>query len=107
MEPPIKFTPHYTKPEPASDLTVDLSTIPDGWWLYGLFHNHTPIRFAGEVHEPMALSTHGVEPWSAKLQHHRGGRLTEGTGLTPAAALRDAIMSVELAHDFEEGEGER
>lgn len=29
------------------DRVVDFSSIPHGWWLYGLFHNHTPIRFKG------------------------------------------------------------
>jgi len=80
----------------AQQFQPDLTTIPDGWWLYGLFHNHTPIRFKDERHTPMTLDTHGRDPWEAKLQRVEGGMLTAGHGLTPRAALRDAIMQVEL-----------
>ena len=80
---------------------VDLSAIPDGWWLYGLFHNHTPIRFKGEVHIPFDESGHG-DPWTCKLQQREGGLLTEGSGLTPQAAVSQAVLEVELRHMEEE-----
>lgn len=86
----------------------DLSTIPDGWWLYGLFHNHTPIKYKEDQHRPLTMQDHGKEPWEAKLQCYAGGKLTVGSGPTPAAALRNAIMEVELRwldpeRDSEEG----
>lgn len=40
-------------------MEVDLSIIPEGWCLYGLFHNHTSIRYAGEKHVPFDESGHG------------------------------------------------
>ena len=76
-------------------LIADFSNIPEGWWLYGLFHNHTPIRFKDERHVPFDQSGHG-DPWTCKLQHHRGGRLTTGHGNTPNAAIRGAIEAVKL-----------
>jgi len=76
-------------------LAADLSNIPEGWWLYGLFHNHTPIRFAGEKHVPFDKSGHGFA-WSCKLQHVCGGKLTEGRGDTPQQAIRSAIQEIEV-----------
>lgn len=73
---------------------ADFSNIPEDWWLYGLFHNHTPIKFRGDKHVPFNLSGHG-EPWSCKLQHVDGGKLTEGRGMTPNEAIRDAILKVQ------------
>lgn len=83
-------------------MQVDLSIIPDGWWLYGLFHNHTPIRYAGEAHVPFDESGHG-DPWTCKLQRREGGLLTEGSGLTPQQAVLSAVQEVELRH-MEAGE---
>ena len=76
-----------------SELTVDLSEVPEGWWVYGLFHNHTPIKNRGDVHVPFSESGHG-DDWTCKLQHVEGGRLTEGSGRTPAEALIDAAREV-------------
>jgi hypothetical protein len=85
------------------EVGIDLGTIPDGWFLYGLFNNHTPIRFRGEVHVECSAEGHGMEPWSAKLQRIQGGLLTEGTGKTPRLALQSAVMQVE-AHLWGEKE---
>tara|TARA_Y100000593_G_scaffold83521_1_gene157492 strand:+ start:18038 stop:18517 length:480 start_codon:yes stop_codon:yes gene_type:complete len=78
-------------------VTVDLSGVPDGWWLYGLFHNHTPIKYRDETHVPFDQSGHG-EPWTCKLQAVTGGLLTEGEGLTPQQAVDAAVTEVELRH---------
>jgi hypothetical protein len=72
-------------------MVLDLSPIPDGWFLWGLRHKHTRIVYRGEVHKPDAK-----EPWSAELQHVEGGKLTQGGGLTPQAALDAAVSEVEL-----------
>ena len=84
-------------------MKVDLSIIPEGWWLYGLFHNHTPIKYKGEVHVPFDESGHG-SPWTCKLQRREGGLLTEGLGNTPQQAVDMAVMAVELSHNPEEEE---
>lgn len=76
-------------------MIADLTNIPEGWWLYGLFHNHTPIKFRDDVHVPFDQSGHG-EPWACKLQHVKGGKLTEGTGMTPNQAIRAAIYEIEV-----------
>jgi len=74
---------------------ADLSNVPEGWWLYGLFHNHTPIKFRGDTHVPFDESGHG-EAWTCKFQHVTGGKLTEGSGDTPNRAIRDAIEQIEI-----------
>lgn len=89
-----------------TDIAPDLALIPAGWWLYGLFHNHTPTIYAGDKHEPMTLDAHGTEPWTAKLQSVDGGKLTVGSGASPGSALRDAIREVELRW-FDRDAGER
>lgn len=81
------------------DASVDLSIIPDDWWLYGLFHNHTPIRYRGEVHKP--FDEEGFA-WTCQLQHRTGGKATKGEGDTARAALADAVREVELRW-YEEG----
>lgn len=82
--------------DPNKNLSVDLATIPKDWWLYGLFHNHIGIIFTGDVHRECSVELDGCQPWSAKLQHIKGGRLTEGRGDTPGEALKAAILEVEL-----------
>lgn len=74
---------------------VDLSQIPEGWWLYGLFHNHTTIHYAGQEHVPFDKSGHG-HPWTCKLQHVKGGKLTEGHGDNPDHAVRTAVQEIEI-----------
>lgn len=74
-------------------MIVDLSHVPDGWFVERLTHNHTPIKYAGERHVPW--SHFGSEKvWTCKLQCWSGGRLTEGHGETPAAALAAANAAV-------------
>jgi len=90
------FAPVGWWPLPDIAESVDLSSIPEDWWLYGLFHQHTPIRFRGEVHLTMNPTDHGQEPWKVSLQHRTGGKLTHGQGPTPKDALRAAVMEVEL-----------
>lgn len=92
-------------PLPGNEATVvDFKDIPEDWWLYGLFHNHTPIRLRGEVHVPFDESddTDGMA-FTVKLQHRKGGKLSAGYGPTPAAALIDAVREVELRW-MDEGE---
>lgn len=78
-------------------LVADFSNIPEGWWLYGLFHNHTPIRYRDQVHVhvPFDQSGHG-HPWTCKLQAITGGKLTEGHGDSPNHAIRSAIQEIEV-----------
>ena len=83
------------RPHAPSPLILDLSVIPAGWWLYGLFHNHTPIIYAGDVHVECTAETNGTDPWTAKLQRLSGGMLTTADGRTPAEALRNVIREVE------------
>lgn len=81
-------------PLPGNEgLTVDLTPIPDGWWLYGLFHNHTPIKYRGEKHVPFDKSGHGFA-WTAKLQRVEGGLLTAADADTPQLAVSLASTSV-------------
>lgn len=77
-------------------MIADFSNVPEGWWLYGLFHQHTPIFFAGEKHRPLNLEKHGQEEWACKLQHVDGGRLAVGQGNTPNNAIRAAIQEIEI-----------
>ena len=79
---------------------VDLSEIPHGWWLYGLFHNHTPIVYAKDRHHPCTSKGHGQEPWTCKLQRFEGGMLVVGHGETPLEAMRDAYRDVALMEEW-------
>ena len=76
-------------------MIADMTNIPEGWRLYGLFHNPTPIRFAGEVRVPFDQSGHG-EPWTCKLQAVTGGKLVAGEGMTANLAIRAAIHEIEI-----------
>lgn len=71
--------------------TVDLSTIPEGWFLLRMKHRHTDVVYAGDKHNPVTREKHGIEPWLVELQHYDGGRMQSGTGASPVAALNDAI----------------
>lgn len=82
------------RPHAPSPLVLDLSVIPAGWWLYGLFNNHTALIYAGDVHVECTAEANGTDPWTAKLQRLSGGMLTVGSGRTPIEALRDAIREV-------------
>lgn len=66
---------------------VDLSLIPDGWFLQRMTHVHSRIIFAGEKHVPVG--------WLCELQHVSGGRLKIGKGDTPLEALADAISQIQ------------
>jgi hypothetical protein len=68
---------------------VDLRAVPYGWWVYGIFHNHSPIKFAGDKHVPLD------PPWTCKLQHVEGGRLLAEDGKTPREALALAAAMTE------------
>lgn len=76
-------------------MKVDLSKIPEGWFLHGMRHLHTDIRYAGQVHEPMNIIDHGYYPWRVQLQRYAGGLLTEGIGENPSEALARAVLAVE------------
>lgn len=75
---------------------LDLSIIPDGWFLERLTHSHTPIKFAHNVHQPSGPIVDGKKPWLVELQHVKGGRLTKGAGDSPSGALARAVYEVEM-----------
>lgn len=81
---------------------LDVSIIPEGWFLWGLYHQHSRIIYEGQVHEPFSQERNGQEPWCANIQHVKGGRMKQGTGATPREAVLDAILGVhEWEHDNE------
>ena len=65
---------------------IDLSIIPEEWFLYKLSHDHSDIVFAGDIHVPIR--------WVAEIQHIRGGRLKTGSGKSPQTALKRACNGV-------------
>ncbi len=71
---------------------VDLTVIPANWFLQELTYVHTDITYAGDTHEPLR--------WKAAIQHQIGGRLKEGVGETPQAALQVACNAAH--HDTSE-----
>ncbi len=72
---------------PMNNRVVDLNNIPQQWFLASLTHDHTPIVYVGQSHEPRA--------WICKLQYApNGGRMTEGVGGSPQLAVDNAIHNV-------------
>lgn len=95
-------------PLPGNESTfVDMAAIPDGWWLYSLGHNHTPIRFKGEVHEPFGPDNSKApdRPYTAQLQRVKGGLLTVGHGRTAQEALDAVVFNVECDEEARESGG--
>jgi hypothetical protein len=80
--PTSDYTPGIEEKFGTSAGSVDL-TLPAGWWLYRLDHEHTRIIYAVDIHKPMG--------WYCAIQHTSGGRLSEGHGETPQAAVQAAI----------------
>jgi len=72
-------------PCPTRSLDDDLMLVPEGWWLFGLYENRSPITYARDRHKPLGTFT-------AQLQHTDGGRLIEEKAATPALALSAAIL---------------
>ena len=75
-----------------SALTLDLSVIPAGWFLDGLFDNRTPCRVDGDRHVHLR--------WTAKLQHETGGKLVIGNGGTPQGAIESALFEIQESLEF-------
>lgn len=73
-------------------MILDTSQMPEGWFLFEVRHIHTPIVHAGDKHAPVKDG-----PWSASIQHVTGGKLQNGRGDTPQAAL---AVAVKAAYDF-------
>lgn len=67
---------------------MDLSTIPDGWFLYGAGECVKPITYRGDKHENT-----GDGFW-CELQHRDGGRLTKAKGTTLEQAFENCIANV-------------
>jgi hypothetical protein len=62
-------------------------SIPDGWFLYALKDFRTGIKYRGDVHSHLF--------WQCELQWaDGGGRLCDGTGETPEAAIAAAVEEV-------------
>jgi len=66
-----------------SVMIIDLSKIPDGWFLDSLAHNHTRIVCRGDRHTPLH--------WVAELQHITGGKLQVAISDNPQGAIDIAI----------------
>lgn len=65
-------------------MIIDLSKIPEGWFLADLRELRTPVNYAGDHHRPTGA-------WYCSLQWvEGGGRLSEGRGPDPNSALDNA-----------------
>lgn len=74
-----------------SDFIIDLESVPDGWFLFTLRNQHTPIRFAGDKHHQYRKEAR----WLVELQFKDGGGLlTSHEAPTPREALAGAIEKV-------------
>lgn len=67
-------------------MLVDLTGIPDGWFLWGLQDMRKPITYVGDTH------THLY--WRCKLNRDRGGSVVDGRGRTPQDAVNQAIDEI-------------
>lgn len=67
-------------------MLVDLTRIPDGWFLWGLQDRRTPIRYSGDVHK------HAF--WRCELQRDIGGSVVQADGRTPQDAVNLAINRI-------------
>jgi hypothetical protein len=69
---------------------VNLSIIPEGWFLHGIGECVTPVQYRHDTHE----ST-GEGFWCELQYRDGGGKLTKAKGLTPELALSNAVVQVE------------
>lgn len=67
-------------------MKIDLSGIPDNWFLQCLECSRTPIGFDGD--------TYINERWVCQLQHEQDGRQTGATADTPQGAVDAAIGGI-------------
>lgn len=65
---------------------IDLSTIPEDWFLDSLKDRRTPKIYGGDKHVHIK--------WEACLQHVDGGRLTRCEGTTAENAFAGAVAGV-------------
>lgn len=79
--------PHSYQPAPAymSDLNKAIGIIPDGWFLWHLGEQTTPISRVGDRHNHVG--------WQASVQHRKGGHLQQVHDAVDAAA---AVVLVAL-----------
>lgn len=75
---------------------------PNGWFLLEARHEHTPIRFTTDTHEP--VDTEGG-PWFVNFQKYpKGGRATSGRGHTLEEAWKNAsekCVKVDLGEEID------
>lgn len=63
---------------------------PNGWFLHHAAHEHTPIIFNTDFHEPVRKDG---GPWVVEFQKYpKGGRLTAGRGNSLEEAWHNAAV---------------
>jgi hypothetical protein len=65
---------------------IDLSTIPEDWFLFSMKDRRTPQVYKGDKHVHMN--------WEVCFQHVDGGRLTRHEGKTAEAAFLSALRGL-------------
>ena len=73
----------------TQSLDAALTLIPEGWFIYGLMDERTPIVYRGDKHKHLC--------WTADLQHEDGGRLQSASAKTPALVLCIAALKARSA----------
>lgn len=66
-------------------MTVDLSKIPQGWFLWSLKDNRTLILYKEDIHEHLE--------WICELQHILGGKFCWNSGSNPQDAVNRCIQT--------------
>lgn len=72
-------------------LRVLAAALPD-WWVSEMAEDRTPIVCKGDEHKPL-------ESWHVRIQHCRGGRMTEARCATLPLAICAAVVAVKLAEE--------
>ena len=70
----------------AERRVIDISALPDDWFLYCIQEDCTKITFKGDTYEPTGF-------WICELQHRAGGRLKLACEKSPQAAFDKALAA--------------
>lgn len=76
---------------------------PNGWFLLEMRHEHTPIRFATDHHEPVQKEGGA---WYVQFQKYpKGGRATSARGNSMEEAWKNACEAVARVESGDEDDG--
>lgn len=65
---------------------------PNGWFLHKMEHQHTDVRYVGDIHEPLP---HADGAWMVQFQKYpNGGYLIEARGHSMSEAWINASKKV-------------